>query len=64
MLDLWQVNEKMHSWFDLRSVLADEAEVIDQLSRGIESLLALVALIASGIRELAEGTGSDYEPIG
>lgn len=44
-------------------VLADEAEVIYQLSWGIESLLTLIALIASCIRELAEGTGPDNEPI-
>lgn len=63
VLDLWQIDEEMNSWFHLWMILADEAEVIYQFSWGIESFLALVALISSCIRELAEGTGSDNEPI-
>lgn len=63
MLDLWQVDKEMNSGFHLWMILADEAEVIYQFSWGIESLLALVALISSCIRELAEGTGSDNEPV-
>ena len=64
VLDLWQVDEEVHGGPHLGLFLADEAEVVDQFRRGIEGLLALVALVAPCVWELAEGAGADDEPIG
>jgi hypothetical protein len=48
----------------LRGLLADVAEVVLELGGGVEGLLALIALVAAGIGEVAEGTGADDEAVG
>lgn len=48
---------------DLWGLLADVTEIIFQFSGRVEGLLALVALVSSGIRELTEGTGAYDESI-
>lgn len=47
----------------LGGLFTDVTEVVLELSGRVEGLLALVALVSSGIGEVAEGTGAYDEPI-
>lgn len=62
-LDLWQVDEEMGSLTYFRGLLADMTEIILEFSGRVECLLALIALVTSGIRKAAEGTSADNESI-
>jgi len=49
---------------DLWGFLADEAEVLLELSWGVEGLLALVALVSACVWELAVGASAHDESVG
>jgi len=57
-LDLWQIEEEMGSGLDDGLFLASVAEIVDQLSRGVEQFLAFLALITSCLKVVTVRTDS------